>query len=142
MCQLGFFDVEKRLAALSAKGDPLEAVDRLVPWESFRADIEAVVLTPDEKRKSSAGRKPTGSERSKLIDARRSLFDSYNVLQFTSSSAAADAVAKLAQRFAAGSGDLATLVRRDQDLDTDQARRLLFEKAQHLRAAKPSVEYS
>jgi IS5 family transposase len=45
-------------AALSAKGDPLEAIDRLVPWESFRSDIEAVVLTPDEMRKSSAGRKP------------------------------------------------------------------------------------
>jgi hypothetical protein len=29
------------LAALSAKGDPLEAIDRLVPWESLRADIEA-----------------------------------------------------------------------------------------------------
>src|SRR3954468_9221925 len=58
MGQLGFFDAEKRLAALSAKGDPLEAIDRLVPWESFRADIEAVVLTPDEARKSSAGRKP------------------------------------------------------------------------------------
>jgi hypothetical protein len=29
-----------------------------VPWESFRADIEAVVLTPDETKKSSAGRKP------------------------------------------------------------------------------------
>src|SRR6267142_1792617 len=58
MGQLGFFDAEKRLAALSAKGDPLEAIDRLVPWESFRADIEAVVLTPDEMKKSSAGRKP------------------------------------------------------------------------------------
>jgi IS5 family transposase len=58
MGQLGFFDTEKRLAALSAKGDPLEAIDRLVPWESFRADIEAVVLTPDEAKKSSAGRKP------------------------------------------------------------------------------------
>ena len=46
------------LAALSAKGDPLEAIDRLVPWESFRAEIEAVVLTPDELKKSSAGRKP------------------------------------------------------------------------------------
>src|SRR6185503_11474355 len=46
MGQLGFFDAEKRLAALSAKGDPLEAIDRLVPWASFRADIEAVVLTP------------------------------------------------------------------------------------------------
>ena len=58
MGQLGFFDADKRLAALSAKGDPLEAIDRLVPWENFRADIEAVVLTPDEVRKSSAGRKP------------------------------------------------------------------------------------
>src|SRR5262249_51050073 len=58
MGQLGFFDADKRLAALSAKGDPLEAIDRLVPWESFRADIEAVVLTPEEMRKSSAGRKP------------------------------------------------------------------------------------
>src|ERR1700716_2328480 len=58
MGQLGFFDADKRLAALSDKGDPLEAIDRRVPWESFRADIEAVVLTPDEARKSSAGRKP------------------------------------------------------------------------------------
>src|SRR5215475_7209153 len=58
MGQLGFFDAEQRLAALSAKGDPLEAIDRLVPWESFRVEIEAVVLTPDEVRKSSAGRKP------------------------------------------------------------------------------------
>src|SRR4051795_4466105 len=59
MGQLGFFDAEKRLAALSAKGDPLEAIDRLVPWNSFRADIEAVVLTPDAMKKSTAGRKPS-----------------------------------------------------------------------------------
>src|SRR3979411_2917552 len=58
MAQLGFFDADKRLEALSAKGDPLEAIVRLVPWESFRAEIEAVVLTPDELKKSSAGRKP------------------------------------------------------------------------------------
>ena len=58
MGQLGFFDADKRLEALSARGDPLEAIDRLVPWESFRAEIEAVVLTPDELKKSSAGRKP------------------------------------------------------------------------------------
>ena len=58
MGQFGFFDADKRLAALSAKGDPLEAIDHLVPWESFRAEIEAVVLTPDELKKSSAGRKP------------------------------------------------------------------------------------
>jgi IS5 family transposase len=58
MAQLGFFDADMRLAALSAKGDPLEAIGALVPWESFRADIEAVVLTPEEARKSNAGRKP------------------------------------------------------------------------------------
>src|SRR5256884_9985001 len=58
MGQLGFFDADKRLEALSAKGDPLEAIDRLVPWESFRAEVEAVVLTLDELKKSSAGRKP------------------------------------------------------------------------------------
>ena len=58
MGQLGFFDADKRLTALSAKGDPLEAIDRLVPWESFRGDIEAAVLTPETERKSTAGRKP------------------------------------------------------------------------------------
>jgi hypothetical protein len=41
MGQLGFFDADNRLTALSAKGDPLEAIDRLVPWESFRGDIVA-----------------------------------------------------------------------------------------------------
>ena len=51
MGQLGFFDADKRLQALSARGDPLEAIDHLVPWESFRAEIEAVVLTPDESKK-------------------------------------------------------------------------------------------
>src|SRR4029077_8526638 len=58
MGQLGFFDADKRLQALSARGDPLEAIDHLVPWESFRAEIEAGVLTADELKKSSAGRKP------------------------------------------------------------------------------------
>ena len=58
MGQLGFFDADKRLQALSARGDPLEAIDHVVPWDSFRAEIEAVVLTPDELKKSSAGRKP------------------------------------------------------------------------------------
>jgi IS5 family transposase len=58
MRQLGFFDADKRLAAISAKGDPLEMIDRVVPFESFRADIEAVVLTPADDKKNSAGRKP------------------------------------------------------------------------------------
>jgi hypothetical protein len=55
MRQLGF-DADKRLAVPSAKGDPHEAIDRLAPWETFRADIKAVVLTPGEMKKSSVGR--------------------------------------------------------------------------------------
>src|SRR5450759_4424232 len=58
MGQFGFFDTNNRLEALSAKGDPLEAIDALVPWESFRETIETVVLTPAAAKKSNAGRKP------------------------------------------------------------------------------------
>src|SRR5215475_5779171 len=59
MGQLGFFDADKRLEALSAKGDPLEAIDHLVPWESFRAEIESVVLTPDELKKRRKSERTT-----------------------------------------------------------------------------------
>jgi len=58
MAQMGFFDADKRLTGLSAKGDPLEAISKLMPWEMFRSDIEAVVLTADEAKKSPAGGKP------------------------------------------------------------------------------------
>ena len=56
--QLGFFDVDVRLAAISEKGDPLEMIDRVVPFENFRADIETVVLTAAGEKRSKAGRKP------------------------------------------------------------------------------------
>lgn len=58
MGQLGFYDLDSRLKALSAKGDPLEALNTLIPFEGFRAEIEAVVRLAPEKRKSNAGRKP------------------------------------------------------------------------------------
>ena len=58
MGQKGFFDVERRLEAISAKGDPLETIKKIVPWEDFRAGIEAVTETKPEERKSNAGRKP------------------------------------------------------------------------------------
>ena len=58
MGQKGFFDVERRLEAISAKGDPLATIKKIVPWENFRADIEAVTETEPEERKSNAGRKP------------------------------------------------------------------------------------
>jgi CHAT domain-containing protein/Tfp pilus assembly protein PilF len=63
-----------------------------------------------------------GAEKSNLIDQKQSFADSYNVLQFTSSSAAAEAVTKLAQRFAAGTDELATLVRKDQDLGAEDGK--------------------
>ena len=58
MGQFGFFDADRRLAAITAKGDPLEMIARVVPFESFRAEIEAAVLTPVGEKKSNAGRKP------------------------------------------------------------------------------------
>ena len=58
MGQPGFFDADKRLQALSSEGRSARSIDHLVPSENFRPEIEAVVLTPDELKKSSAGRKP------------------------------------------------------------------------------------
>ena len=53
MGQSGFFDVERRLEAISAKGDPLETIKKIVRWEDFRADIESVTETKPEERKSA-----------------------------------------------------------------------------------------
>src|ERR1700688_1783314 len=59
MGQFGFFDADRRLAAITAKGDPLEMIARVVPLESFRAEIEAAVLTPgSEKKRPPPGKKP------------------------------------------------------------------------------------
>jgi transposase, IS5 family len=58
MGQKGFFDFERRLEVTSGKGDPPQTIKKIVPWEDFRADIEAVAETKPEQRKSDAGRKP------------------------------------------------------------------------------------
>src|SRR4030042_6542601 len=58
MEQPGFFDLERRLDGISAKGDPLETIKTTVPWEDFRTDIEAVTETKPEERRSNAGRNP------------------------------------------------------------------------------------
>src|SRR4029077_20999606 len=50
------------------------------------------------------------------------LADSYEIVQRTSSSAAANAVSKLAARFAAGTGELAQVVRKDQDFAVESER--------------------
>ena len=39
MTQMGFFDVEKRYAALDAKHDPLVKINAVVPWEAFRSRL-------------------------------------------------------------------------------------------------------
>src|SRR6185436_3188998 len=56
------------------------------------------------------------SQAQSLISAAEGFGDGYEILQHASSSAAASAVSKLAARFAADNGELALLVRKDQDL--------------------------
>jgi tetratricopeptide (TPR) repeat protein len=62
------------------------------------------------------------SQSENLISAGQALANSYEIVQRASSSAAANAVSKLAARFAAGTGELAQLVRRDQDLTVESER--------------------
>jgi IS5 family transposase len=57
MGQMGLYDLDKRLDVISGKGDPLELIKATVPWESFRAEIEAVTRAKPQERKSAAGRK-------------------------------------------------------------------------------------
>src|SRR5215467_3879575 len=54
MGQFGFFDADRRLAAMTAKGDPLEMIARVVPFESFRAEIEAAVFERADKLRCRA----------------------------------------------------------------------------------------
>ena len=50
-----FFDWHNRFRQLDAGGDPLPKLKKLVDWERFRPELEAV---RDKERKSNAGRKP------------------------------------------------------------------------------------
>ena len=58
MGQKGFFDVERRLEAISAKGDPLETIERIVRWEDFRADIEAVTRRSPRSARATPAESP------------------------------------------------------------------------------------
>jgi CHAT domain-containing protein/Tfp pilus assembly protein PilF len=57
-----------------------------------------------------------------LISPTEALTSSYDVLQRSASSAAGNAISLLAARFAAGSNELAQLVRKDQDFTTEAER--------------------
>jgi transposase, IS5 family len=53
--QPGFFDADERLKALSAAGDPLERLARVVDFEQFRPDLEAALARAD---RAKGGRPP------------------------------------------------------------------------------------
>ena len=53
--QAGFFDTDERLAWLSAAGDPLERLSRVVDFELFRPELEAALVRSD---RSKGGRPP------------------------------------------------------------------------------------
>src|SRR2546430_11993306 len=63
MGQKSFFDVARRLEAISALGDPLETIKKIVPWEDFRTDIEAVTETKPEERAAARQECPEGQGR-------------------------------------------------------------------------------
>ena len=78
-----------------------------------------------------------GSQLQKIIAPTQALNASYTVLQRSVSSAAGEAISKLAARFAAGTNELAQLVRKDQDL-TAEADRL--DKSIVAAVSKPPAE--
>ena len=53
--QPGFFDGDERLKALSAAGDPLERLLRIIDFEVFRVDLEAALSRSD---RAKGGRPP------------------------------------------------------------------------------------
>lgn len=58
MAQPGFFDLDNRHESLSRLGDPLEVLDRAIPWETFRPVLQKALR---KFKKSNAGRKPYDS---------------------------------------------------------------------------------
>ena len=52
--QAGFFDADKRLKALSAAGDPLERLAKVVDFELFRPALEAALGRGDRPKGGAA----------------------------------------------------------------------------------------
>ena len=55
MGQIGLFDVENKLTELSAMGDPLEKLNKVMNWNRFKPVIDKAFR---KERKSNAGRPP------------------------------------------------------------------------------------
>jgi IS5 family transposase len=56
MGQQGFWDLRQRHEALAKKKSTLEELNQIIPWETFRTQLEQI---HDKPRKSRSGRKPT-----------------------------------------------------------------------------------
>ena len=103
--------------------DALPIVQRTISQNTARKPVAFAILY--------------GSQSENLISPKQALDASYAVLQRSVSSAAGEAVSKLAARFAAGTDELAQFVRKDQDL-TAEADRL--DKSIITAVSKPPVE--
>jgi len=58
MSQLGLFDLDNRLRSLSSLKDPLETLQKRIPWETFRKDLDKALRDTSKKE---TGRKPYDS---------------------------------------------------------------------------------
>jgi tetratricopeptide (TPR) repeat protein len=103
--------------------DALPFVKRTISQNSANKDTALAVLY--------------GSENQKIITSKEALNASYTVLQRSASSAAGEAISKLASRFAAGTNELAQYVRKDQDLAAEADR---LDKSIIAAVSKPAAE--
>ena len=95
-------------AAQSRYSDALPIVQRTISQNTATKSVAFAVLY--------------SSQFAKLIAPTQALDASYTVLQHSATSAAGEAISNFAARFAAGSDELAQLVRKDQDLTAEADR--------------------
>ena len=103
--------------------DALPIVQRTISQNTARKPVAFAILY--------------GSQSENLISPKQALDASYAVLQRSISSAAGEAVSKLAARFAAGTDELSQFVRKDQDLAAEADR---LDKSIITAVSKPPVE--
>ena len=138
--------MKNRISSPQAKIESRPGLDHQAPPpELYRAQgryadalpIVQRTIAQNDAKKSVALSVMYGSQSENLIPPAKALNASYAVLQQSASSAAGEAVSKLAARFAAGTNELAQLVRKDQDL-TAEADRL--DKSILAAVSKPPAE--
>jgi hypothetical protein len=132
---------EKALGAnhpdVAAALDNLAALYRNQGRYSDALPIVQRNISQNSSNKSVAFAVLYGSHSQNLISPTQALYASYAVLQRSVSSAAGEAVSKLATRFAVGNNELAQLVREDQDLTAESDR---LDKSIIAAVSKPPAE--